>query len=182
MSHVPLGTRKEVVMKKAVYRWTILSMVLLVACGGGSSGGGDGGPSDVDPPFIESTTPEEGQLSVHPESPISFRCSEPLNSSTISDINVDVACDSTVISGTVDYFNQSITFTPSKRMPFSANCTATVYTPTLFWGESEAIGPADWFIDRRTYGQAALLPDGTGVIGWSMGENTNWAIGVTWFQ
>lgn len=143
-------------MKKLI-KWPMLfALVLLFACGGGGGGGGgDSGPSDNESPFVVSSTPTQGEISVHPDSTISVVFNEPLNPGSITKNSIILECDSVSQSGTVNHINETLTFTPAQRMPYYTDCIASVSGV-----EDEANNPmaSDYKLHFRTMSVTQLRP------------------------
>ncbi|MDO8272171.1 MAG: Ig-like domain-containing protein, partial [Gammaproteobacteria bacterium] len=90
-----------------------------------------GANPDVVPPTVSSTVPLLNATAVAVDRRLTASFSEAMNPQTIIPANFSLSCPAgTVITGTVDYTvtGNVLTFTPSRTLPFSTTCSATITT------------------------------------------------------
>lgn len=90
-----------------------------------------GANPDVVPPTVSSTVPLRNATAVAVDRRLTASFSEAMNPQTIIPANISLSCPAgTVITGTVDYtvIGNVLTFTPSRALPFSSACSATIST------------------------------------------------------
>ena len=107
-----------------------LCILVFASCGGGGNGssGGGGGGTDMTPPTVTATSPDNNATGVTVNASISVTFSEPMNAETITGATFTVRSGSTDVPGTVSYSGTTATFTPSHNLALSTSYTATVTT------------------------------------------------------
>jgi subtilisin-like proprotein convertase family protein len=122
-----------------IYRWSLFPLLIaLVACG---RGGGDGGgsASDITPPTVLSTSPENNSTDIAVTPAVTATFSEPMDGATLSTTTVTLSDGTSAVSGAVTYDagTMTATFTPSGELKLS-----TVYTAMITTGVTDSTGNA----------------------------------------